>query len=100
AGAEDHARGARVNLGSVDRGPQSGRQPAGKQTGPVEGSLRIDLGKSDLRHHRRLGEGRRAHEVPNLLPISSQPRGSVGEVALVLLLADRQTEVGPFIATV
>ena len=94
------ARGARVNLGNVDRGAEAGRESAGKQTGPVEGSLRIDLGQSDLRHHRRLGKGRRSHEVPNLIPVSSQPRSSVGEVALVLLLADRQAEVGPFIATV
>jgi hypothetical protein len=53
-----------------------------------------DLGQGDLGHDRVLGERARAHEVPDGLPAARQPRGPVGKVAAVLLLADGQAEIG------
>src|SRR5262249_25591622 len=38
------------------------------------------------------GEGRRSHEVPDRLAVARQPRRPVWQVALVLLLADREAE--------
>ena len=60
----------------------------------LERSLGTDLGEGDLRHHRVLGEGRAAHEVADLLAVAREPHGAVGEVAEVLLGADRHAEVG------
>ena len=56
----------------------------------VERRLGVDLRQRDLRHHRRLGERAGAHEVPDALAVSMQAGRAVGEVALVLLLADRE----------
>ena len=60
----------------------------------LERRLRVDPGEGDLGHHRVLGERRRAHEVPNRLAVTREPRGAVGQVALVLLFANGQAEVG------
>ena len=42
----------------------------------------------------------RAHEVPDRLAVAAQARRAVGQVALVLLLADRQAEVRAVVAAV
>ena len=68
--------------------PQANRQACSKRR------LGVDLGERDLRHHRVLGEGRAAHEVADLLAVAGDPGRAVGQVALVLLLADRHAEVG------
>ena len=80
-----HARG-------VDRRAEAGRETAGEQRAGRPG-LRRDLRERDLGHHRVLGERARAHEVADRLAIAGQARGAVRQVALVLLLADRQAEV-------
>ena len=66
----------------------------------LEWRLGVDLRQGDLRHHRVLGEGRAAHEVADPVAVAGDPGGAVGEVALVLLLADRQAEVGPRVEAV
>src|SRR5204863_9154311 len=43
---------------------------------------------------------RRAHEVADWLALAREARRAVREVALVLLLADRQAEVRPVVAAV
>src|SRR5205807_123310 len=47
-----------------------------------------------------LREGARAHEVPDRLAVARQTRRSVGQVALVLLLADREAEVRAVVTAV
>ncbi len=61
----------------------------------LERRLGVDLRQGDLRHHRVLGEGRTAHEMADSVATAGDAGGAVGEEALVLLLADRQAEVGP-----
>src|SRR4029079_5344894 len=92
--AEDDAGGAGLDLRGVQGGTKPGREAAGKDTGAVERGLRSDLRQRDLRHHRVLGEGGRPHEVPDRLAVAGQASGPVGEVALPLLLADREAQVG------
>ena len=92
-GAEDDAGRARLDLGGVHRRAEPGREPAREQAGAVERRLGVDLRERDLRHHRVLGERRGAHEVADRLAVAREPRRAVGQVALVLLLADRQAEV-------
>src|SRR5581483_1314628 len=59
----------------------------------VVGRVAAHLREGDLRHHRVLGERRRPHEVPDRLAVPAEARRAVREVALVLLLADREAEV-------
>ena len=73
------------------RGRSRGRRRTGRP--PSSGASGLDLRERDLRHHRVLGERRGAHEVADRLAVARQPSGAVREVALVLLLADRQAEV-------
>ena len=89
-----------LDLGRVDRRAETGREPAGEQAGAVERRLGIDLRERDLGHHRVLGEGRGAHEVADLLAVAPQSGCAVGQIPLVLLVADRQAEVGPIVAAV
>ena len=93
ARAEDDAERPRLDLGGVDRGAETGRQAAGEQAGATEVGLGIDLRQRDLRHHRVLREGARAHEVADRLAVAREAGGAVGQVAEVLLLADREAEV-------
>jgi hypothetical protein len=99
-GAEDNTRRAGRDVRRVDCGAEPGRETACEQAGAVERRLRIDLGERDLRHDRALREGRRAHEVTDRLAVPREPCRSVRQVALVLLLADRETQVGAVVAAV
>jgi hypothetical protein len=56
-------------------------------------SLGGDLGQRDLGHDGVLGERARAHEVADRLTVAREAGGAVGQVALVLLVADGQAEV-------
>ena len=82
-----------LDLGGSERRAEPGREAAGEQRGAVERRLGVDLRERDLRHHRVLGERRGAHEVAQRLAVARQARGAVGQVALVLLLADREAQV-------
>ena len=93
-GPEDDARRARLDLGRVERRPETRREAAGEEARPVERGLRVDLGKRDLGHHGVLREGRAAHEVADRLAVAREPGGAVGQVALALLVADREAQVG------
>jgi hypothetical protein len=55
---------------------------------------RVDLRERNLRHDRVLGERRAAHEVADRLAVARQARGAIRQVALVLLLADPDADVG------
>ena len=92
-GAEHGAGGARPYGGGLHCRPETGREAAGEQAGSVEGRLAVDLGEGDLRHHGVLRERRGAHEVAHRLAVAGEAGGAVGEVAEVLLLADREAEV-------
>ena len=93
-GAEDHAGRAGLDLGDVERGADPGGGAAGERADHVERRLGVDLRERDLRHHGRLGERARAHEVAQLVAVPVEPRGAVRQVALVLLVADGEAEVG------
>ena len=80
-------------MGYVERGANAGRGAAGERADHVERRLGVDLGERDLGHDGRLGERAGAHEVAKPFAVAMQPRGSVGQVALVLLLADGEAEV-------
>ena len=81
------------DLGGVHRRAEAGGEAAGEQARAVRRRLGRHLGQRDLRHHRVLGERARAHEVADRLAVAREARGPVGQVAEVLLLADRQAEV-------
>jgi hypothetical protein len=66
----------------------------------LEGRIRADRCERDLRHHRRLGERARAHEVADRLAVAREARRPVREVALVLLVADGEAQVRPLVAAV
>ena len=87
-----HGR-ARLAPRPRDRRAEAGREAAGEQAGAVQRRLGVDPGERDLRHHGVLGERRGAHEVAQRLPAAREARRAVGQVAEVLLLADRQAEV-------
>ena len=78
----------------VDRGAEAGGQPAGEHAHAVGRGVGADHGQRDLRHHRVLGERGGAHEVADVLAAAAQAGGAVGQVALALLLADGQAQVG------
>ena len=80
--------------------PSPVESPQANRQAPVERRLGVDLRERDLGHHRVLGEGRGAHEVADLLAVALQAGGPVGQVALALLLADRQAEVGAVVDAV
>ena len=86
--------GARLDLRGVHRGAEAGREAAGEQRAAVQRRLLGHLGQRDLRHHRVLRERARAHEVADRLAVAAESRdGAVGQVALVLLGADRHAQV-------
>ena len=87
------AGGALLDLGGVHGGAETGREAAGEQRAAVQRGLLGHLGQRDLRHHRVLRERARAHEVADRLTVAREPDGAVGQVALVLLGADRHAEV-------
>ena len=91
--AEDDAGAARLDLRAVHRRPEAGRQAAGEEAGRLERRVGRDLRERDLRHHRRLGERRAAHEVPELCAVPRQARRAIRQIAGVLLLADRDADV-------
>ena len=73
--------------------PMPVESPQANRARALERRLRVDLRERDLGHHRVLGERRGAHEVADRLAVAREPRRAVGQVALVLLLADREAEV-------
>src|SRR5581483_12509749 len=79
--AEDGARGAWLDARGVERGADTGREPAGERRAPRERRLEADLRQRDFGDDGVLGEGRRAHEVPELLTVSVQARRPVREIA-------------------
>jgi hypothetical protein len=87
-------------LARVDRRPEAGREAAGEEAGAVEGSVLAHVRERDLGHHGVLGEGRGAHEVAHRLAVARQARGAVGQIALVLLLANGEAEIRARIAAV
>ena len=89
-----------LDLRGVHRRADPGREPAREQARALERRLRRDLRECDLGHHGVLGERRRAHEVAHRLAVAREPRRAVGQVALVLLLADREAEVRAVAAAV
>src|SRR6185312_3704332 len=98
--AEHHARRARLHAGRLQRRAEPGREPTREQRGALQRRLRRDLRERDLWHHGVLGERRGAHEVPQRLAVTREAGRAVGQVALVLLLADREAEVRPRAAAV
>ena len=68
--------------------------PHAKMLAPSGGASGLDLRERDLGHHRGLGERRGAHEVAQRLAVAREPRRAVGEVAVPLLVADREAAVG------
>ncbi len=82
-----------VDRGAEHRRAEPGGQAAREQAGRLERRLLGHLGQRDLGHHRRLGEGRAAHEVTQRLPSARQARGAVRQVTRVLLLANRHADV-------
>src|SRR5205807_7856986 len=92
-GPENDARAAALDLSGEHGGAETGREAAREQAGRLERSLAVDLRERDLGHDRVLGESRGAHEVADRLAVAREARGAVGEIALVLLLADREAEV-------
>ena len=80
--------------------PRPVESPQANSARAVQRRLGVDLRQRDLRHHRRLGERRGAHEVADRLAAARQARRAVGQVAEVLLLADRQADVRPRAAAV
>src|SRR5205807_1431197 len=95
---EDDTGGARPHLRGVHRCAEAGREAAGEETRAIEWRLGRDLRERDLRHDGVLRERRGAHEVADRLAVPREPRRAVREEALVLLLADRETEVRPLVA--
>ena len=73
--------------------PSPVESPHANRQARSSGASGVDLRERDLRHHRVLGEGRRAHEVADRLAAAREPRRAVRQVALVLLLADGEAEV-------
>ena len=94
-GTEDDAGRARLDRRGVHRRAEPRRQPAGEHARPVRRGLGADDSQRDLGHHRVLSERRRAHEMADRLAAGPrQPHAAIGQVALVLLLADRHAEIG------
>jgi hypothetical protein len=85
----------RLDLRRVQRRADPGREPAGERRAPVERCLRVHASERDLRDDRVLGEGRRAHEVPQRLAVAEESRRAVGKEAEALLVADRDASVRP-----
>jgi hypothetical protein len=94
AEAEHHHAAARLHLGRVDHRADAGGDAAADVADLVEGRVRADLRHRDLRHHRIVGEGRRAHVVEQRLAAEAEAAGAVGHQALPLRGADRLAEVG------
>ena len=88
--AEDDARRARLHVGGVERRADPGRKTAGERRAALERRLRRHLRERDLRHHRVLGEGGRAHEVAHRLAVAREPGRAVREEAEPLLVANRE----------
>src|SRR5205085_7750307 len=100
ARTEDDARGSRLDLRGVDRGAEPRRQPACEETRAVEWSIVAHLGERDLGHDGVLGERGSSHEMADRLAVARQPGRAVGQVALVLLVADREAEIRARVAAV
>src|SRR2546421_12538667 len=94
ARAEHRAGRAQRDPCGVDGGAETGRKTAREQARAVEWSFGVDLRQRDLRHDRVLRERARAHEVTDRLAVTREPSRAGGEMALVLLLADRETQGG------
>ena len=92
--AAEHGTGrAGLHARGVDGGADARREPARERRAAFERRLRAHLGERDLRHHRVLREGRRAHEVAERVTVPAEPGRAVGEVAEPLLVPDRDAAV-------
>jgi hypothetical protein len=80
--------------------PSPVERPHAKRTCVLERRLGVDLRQRDLRHDRVLRERGRPHEVTDRVAVPPESRRPVGQVALVLLLADGQAEVRSLAAAV
>src|SRR6202034_3269922 len=94
AGAEDDTYRSWLHGGRVHRGAETRRQAAGKQARSIEWRLPVNARERDLWQDRVFGKGRGTHEMADRLARARETHRAVGQVALVLLLADRQAEVG------
>ena len=91
---ENDAFGAGLHFGSVEDRANAGRDAAADVADLVEGSVLADLGNRNLRKHREIREGGRAHVVVQLLAVEREARGAVGHDALSLRGADGRAQVG------
>ena len=74
--------------------PRPVERPHANRQARSSGASGETLASAISRQHRVLGEGRGAHEVADRLAVARKPGGPVGEVTEILLLADRQAEIG------
>ena len=93
-GAKDGYVGALFDLGRDGSRAVAGRDAAAKQTGAVHGGGRGDGNDGNVRDDGVLREGRRAHEVQQILSAGAEAGGAVGHDAAALGCADLAAEVG------
>lgn len=96
AGAEDSHVGPLLYAavaGRDDGRAVARRDAAAEQAGAVHGRLVGDGDDANVRDDRVLREGRRAHEVQQVLALALEARGPVGHHALALRAADLPAQV-------
>ena len=93
AGAEDGHVGALLHLGGHRRGAVARRDAAAQQARPVGGDLGSHRHDGDVCDDCVLREGRRAHEVQQVLAAGLEARAAVGHDALALGRADLAAQV-------
>src|SRR5262249_16657378 len=91
AEAEHGTFGAGLHSGGVEHGADAGRHAAANVANLVEGRVLTDLGHRDLGQHRKVGKGRCAHIVEELLARQREAAGAIRHHALALGGADRGT---------
>ena len=96
AGAEDGHVGALLHAavaGGDDGRAVAGRDAAAEQAGAVHGGLVGDGDDANVRDDGVLREGRRAHEVQQILALALEARGPIWHHALALRAADLAAQV-------
>lgn len=81
------------HLGRHHRRPVPGRDPTTQQARPVHRRFRVDRYHRDVRHHRVLREGRRAHEVQDVLALALEPCRPVRHHSFPLRGPDLATQI-------
>ena len=95
AQAEHHHVRPRLHLRGVDHRADTGGYAAADVANLVERRVLADLCQGDLRKHRVIREGRRAHVVVDDPVLAERkPAGAVGHHALALGLANRLAQIG------